>query len=75
MRDEVNKVVCPAFADYISEGDVKWEKDVGDFVAEVDVLCEIETDKTSVPIPSRGPRPLQAALQHHSLSAATAALT
>ena len=46
MRDEVNKVVCPAFADSISEGDVKGEKDVGDFVAEDDVLCEI------VPVPS-----------------------
>ena len=52
MRDEVKEVVCPAFADSISEGDVRWEKAVGDSVAEDDVLCEIETDKTSVPVPS-----------------------
>ena len=30
----------------------RWEKQVGDSVAEDDVLCEIETDKTSVPVPS-----------------------
>jgi len=52
LRDEVKEVVCPAFADSISEGDVRWEKAVGDSVAEDDVLCEIETDKTSVPVPS-----------------------
>lgn len=52
MRDEVKEIVCPAFADSISEGDVRWEKAVGDSVAEDDVLCEIETDKTSVPVPS-----------------------
>jgi len=52
MRDEVKEVVCPAFADSISEGDVRWEKAVGDSVAEDDVICEIETDKTSVPVPS-----------------------
>ena len=45
-------MVCPAFADSISEGDVRWEKQVGDTVAEDDVICEIETDKTSVPVPS-----------------------
>merc|ERR1719334_731888 len=50
--DEVKVIVCPAFADSISEGDVRWEKQVGDSVAEDDVLCEIETDKTSVPVPS-----------------------
>merc|ERR1712176_964712 len=52
LQDEVKEVVCPAFADSISEGDVRWEKAVGDSVAEDDVLCEIETDKTSVPVPS-----------------------
>merc|ERR1712117_69645 len=52
LCDEVKDVVCPAFADSISEGDVRWEKQVGDTVAEDDVLCEIETDKTSVPVPS-----------------------
>merc|ERR1712117_428826 len=52
LQDEVKEVVCPAFADSISEGDVRREKQVGDSVAEDDVLCEIETDKTSVPVPS-----------------------
>ena len=52
LCEEVKDVVCPAFADSISEGDVRWEKQVGDTVAEDDVICEIETDKTSVPVPS-----------------------
>merc|ERR1711936_1511302 len=54
LRDEVKVVVCPAFADSISEGDIRWEKAVGDSVTEDEVLCEIETDKTSVPVPSPG---------------------
>merc|ERR1711962_897299 len=51
---EVTVVVCPASADSISEGDIRWEKAVGDSVSEDEVLCEIETDKTSVPVPSPG---------------------
>ncbi|KAF3430834.1 hypothetical protein E2986_08850 [Frieseomelitta varia] len=63
------EVVVPAFAESVSEGDVRWEKKVGDQVKEDDVLCEIETDKvyfiickftiillqTSVPVPAPGP--------------------
>merc|ERR1719486_1003866 len=52
LGDEVKVVVCPAFADSISEGDLRWEKAAGDAVTEDEVLCEIETDKTSVPVPS-----------------------
>lgn len=52
LGDEVKVIVCPAFADSISEGDIRWEKAVGDTVSEDEVLCEIETDKTSVPVPS-----------------------
>merc|ERR1712106_735212 len=52
LGDEVKIIVCPAFADSISEGDIRWEKAVGDTVAEDEVICEIETDKTSVPVPS-----------------------
>lgn len=37
--------MVPAFAESVSEGDVRWEKKVGDQVKEDDVLCEIETDK------------------------------
>ncbi|XP_036150544.1 dihydrolipoyllysine-residue succinyltransferase component of 2-oxoglutarate dehydrogenase complex, mitochondrial [Monomorium pharaonis] len=51
---EIREVVVPAFAESVSEGDVRWEKKVGDQVKEDDVLCEIETDKTSVPVPSPG---------------------
>ncbi|XP_068199246.1 dihydrolipoyllysine-residue succinyltransferase component of 2-oxoglutarate dehydrogenase complex, mitochondrial-like [Antennarius striatus] len=51
-RDEVITVNTPAFAESVSEGDVRWEKAVGDSVAEDEVVCEIETDKTSVQVPS-----------------------
>ncbi|XP_066599765.1 dihydrolipoyllysine-residue succinyltransferase component of 2-oxoglutarate dehydrogenase complex, mitochondrial [Prorops nasuta] len=51
---EIREVVVPAFAESVSEGDVRWDKKVGDQVKEDDVLCEIETDKTSVPVPSPG---------------------
>ncbi|EGI70822.1 PREDICTED: dihydrolipoyllysine-residue succinyltransferase component of 2-oxoglutarate dehydrogenase complex, mitochondrial [Acromyrmex echinatior] len=52
---EIREVVVPAFAESVNEGDVRWEKKVGDQVKEDEVLCEIETDKTSVPVPSPGP--------------------
>ncbi|XP_034756334.1 dihydrolipoyllysine-residue succinyltransferase component of 2-oxoglutarate dehydrogenase complex, mitochondrial-like [Etheostoma cragini] len=51
-RDEVVTVKTPAFAESVSEGDVRWEKAVGDSVKEDEVVCEIETDKTSVQVPS-----------------------
>ncbi|KAK0087244.1 hypothetical protein PV325_001400 [Microctonus aethiopoides] len=51
---ELKDVVVPPFAESVSEGDVKWEKKVGDQVKEDDVVCEIETDKTSVSVPSPG---------------------
>jgi len=45
VGDEVKEVVTPAFADSVSEGDVRWEKNVGDQVAEDETVLEIETDK------------------------------
>lgn len=51
---EIKEVIVPAFAESVSEGDVRWDKKVGDQVTEDEVLCEIETDKTSVPVPSPG---------------------
>uniref|UniRef100_A0A8C6T952 Dihydrolipoyllysine-residue succinyltransferase component of 2-oxoglutarate dehydrogenase complex, mitochondrial n=1 Tax=Neogobius melanostomus TaxID=47308 RepID=A0A8C6T952_9GOBI len=51
-RDEVVTVKTPAFAESVTEGDVRWEKAVGDTVSEDEVVCEIETDKTSVQVPS-----------------------
>ncbi|KAJ8288850.1 hypothetical protein COCON_G00015090 [Conger conger] len=52
FRNEVVTVNTPAFAESVTEGDVRWEKAVGDTVAEDEVVCEIETDKTSVQVPS-----------------------
>nr|XP_060614480.1 dihydrolipoyllysine-residue succinyltransferase component of 2-oxoglutarate dehydrogenase complex, mitochondrial isoform X2 [Anolis sagrei ordinatus] len=51
-REEVVTVNTPAFAESVTEGDVRWEKAVGDTVAEDEVVCEIETDKTSVQVPA-----------------------
>ncbi|XP_066523153.1 dihydrolipoyllysine-residue succinyltransferase component of 2-oxoglutarate dehydrogenase complex, mitochondrial [Hoplias malabaricus] len=51
-RNEVVTVNTPAFAESVTEGDVRWEKAVGDTVREDEVVCEIETDKTSVQVPS-----------------------
>ncbi|XP_071498512.1 dihydrolipoyllysine-residue succinyltransferase component of 2-oxoglutarate dehydrogenase complex, mitochondrial-like [Diadema antillarum] len=50
--DEVRVVETPPFAESVSEGDVRWDKEVGDFVAEDEVVGEIETDKTSIPVPA-----------------------
>ncbi|CAB1443151.1 unnamed protein product [Pleuronectes platessa] len=51
-REDVITVKTPAFAESVSEGDVRWEKAVGDSVTEDEVVCEIETDKTSVQVPA-----------------------
>ncbi|CAG0903276.1 unnamed protein product [Darwinula stevensoni] len=48
--DEVKIVNVPAFAESVSEGDVRWEKAVGDSVAEDEVICEIETDKMAIQV-------------------------
>ncbi|XP_064601775.1 dihydrolipoyllysine-residue succinyltransferase component of 2-oxoglutarate dehydrogenase complex, mitochondrial-like [Liolophura sinensis] len=50
--DDFKDVMTPAFPESVSEGDVRWEKAVGDFVAEDEVVAEIETDKTALPVPS-----------------------
>ncbi|XP_049858367.1 dihydrolipoyllysine-residue succinyltransferase component of 2-oxoglutarate dehydrogenase complex, mitochondrial [Schistocerca gregaria] len=52
LCEEVKIVTVPPFAESVSEGDVRWEKAVGDAVSEDEVVLEIETDKTSVPVPS-----------------------
>lgn len=36
---------CPPFADSVTEGDIRWEKAVGDSVKVDDVIGEVETDK------------------------------
>jgi len=45
-------VVVPPLAESLSEGDIKFEKSLGDIVAEDELLASIETDKTSIPINS-----------------------
>ncbi|XP_050676604.1 dihydrolipoyllysine-residue succinyltransferase component of 2-oxoglutarate dehydrogenase complex, mitochondrial-like [Leptidea sinapis] len=43
-------VTTPSFPDSVSEGDVKMDKKVGDAVAADEVVLEIETDKTAIPV-------------------------
>uniref|UniRef100_A0A674B621 Dihydrolipoyllysine-residue succinyltransferase component of 2-oxoglutarate dehydrogenase complex, mitochondrial n=1 Tax=Salmo trutta TaxID=8032 RepID=A0A674B621_SALTR len=50
--EKVVTVNTPPFSESITEGDVRWEKAVGDSVKEDEVVCEIETDKTSLQVPS-----------------------
>ncbi|KAK7872490.1 hypothetical protein R5R35_014281 [Gryllus longicercus] len=52
LYEEIQTVSAPHFAESVSEGDVKFQKEVGDAVAVDDVVLEIETDKTSVPVPA-----------------------
>uniref|UniRef100_A0A1X7V5P4 Dihydrolipoyllysine-residue succinyltransferase component of 2-oxoglutarate dehydrogenase complex, mitochondrial n=1 Tax=Amphimedon queenslandica TaxID=400682 RepID=A0A1X7V5P4_AMPQE len=49
--NEYKIVNTPAFAESISEGNVKWDKNVGDFVKEDEIIAEIETDKYSTASP------------------------
>lgn len=52
LASEIVKV--PQFADSVSEGDIRFTKKVGDAVATDEVVMEIETDKTTVGVPSPG---------------------
>jgi 2-oxoglutarate dehydrogenase E2 component (dihydrolipoamide succinyltransferase) len=45
-------VSAPQFAESVSEGDIRWEKGVGDSVEEDEVIAEIETDKTALQVPA-----------------------
>ncbi|XP_028028322.1 dihydrolipoyllysine-residue succinyltransferase component of 2-oxoglutarate dehydrogenase complex, mitochondrial-like [Bombyx mandarina] len=47
-------VTTPSFPDSVSEGDVKLDKKVGDSVAADEVVLEIETDKTAIPVMAPG---------------------
>ena len=59
---EIVTVNCPQFAESISEGDVRWEKAVGDTVEADEAVAEIETDKTGIPIPSPSAGTIEALL-------------
>ncbi|KAK0414285.1 hypothetical protein QR680_007248 [Steinernema hermaphroditum] len=52
LYSDVIEVEGPAFAESISEGDIRWIKQKGDFVNEDELVAEIETDKTSVEVPA-----------------------
>lgn len=53
---DIIEVNTPPFAESITEGDIRWMKGVGEAVAEDEVIGEVETDKTSIPVqaPSAG---------------------
>jgi len=48
--NETITVLPPSFPDSVSEGDIQWEKAVGDEVAEDDVIGQIETEKVSLAV-------------------------
>ncbi|XP_027200155.2 dihydrolipoyllysine-residue succinyltransferase component of 2-oxoglutarate dehydrogenase complex, mitochondrial [Dermatophagoides pteronyssinus] len=50
--NELRDVVVPQLAESLSEGDIRWIKAVGDQISEDEIVAEVETDKTSVPIHS-----------------------
>uniref|UniRef100_A0A1I8GRV8 Dihydrolipoamide acetyltransferase component of pyruvate dehydrogenase complex n=1 Tax=Macrostomum lignano TaxID=282301 RepID=A0A1I8GRV8_9PLAT len=52
LRGGVVTGKVPAFAESVTEGDIRWEKQVGDTVAEDELVAEVETDKTSVQVHS-----------------------
>lgn len=52
LCDNIKIVETPPFAESVSEGDVRWDKVVGDAVTEDEVIGEIETDKTSIAVTS-----------------------
>merc|ERR1739838_135688 len=52
FRGEIKFAEVPPFAESITEGDLRWIKDVGDSVGEDEPVAEVETDKTSVPVMS-----------------------
>ena len=52
LVSDVITVDGPAFAESISEGDIRWLKQKGDHVNEDELVAEIETDKTSVEVPA-----------------------
>lgn len=42
----------PRFPESVNEGDLRWSKKEGDSVMVDEVVCEIETDKTAISVPS-----------------------
>lgn len=47
------EIIMPAIGETVNEGKLaKWFKKVGDKIIEGDILCEVESDKTTMEIPS-----------------------
>ncbi|KAL5112541.1 hypothetical protein TcWFU_007536 [Taenia crassiceps] len=46
----IRVINVPSFPESISEGDISWKKSVGDTVQADEVVAEVETDKTSIPV-------------------------
>ena len=47
------EIILPNIGETVDEGKVlKWLKQVGDQVTDGDVLCEVETDKSTMEVPS-----------------------
>nr|XP_023016720.1 dihydrolipoyllysine-residue succinyltransferase component of 2-oxoglutarate dehydrogenase complex, mitochondrial [Leptinotarsa decemlineata] len=47
---DIQVIKVPPFAESVTEGDARIEKKVGDYVVADEVVMEIETDKTSMPV-------------------------
>ena len=46
-------IIMPAIGETVNEGKLaKWFKKIGDKINEGDILCEVESDKTTMEIPS-----------------------
>ncbi len=46
-------IIMPAIGETVNEGKLaKWFKKTGDQINEGDILCEVESDKTTMEIPS-----------------------
>uniref|UniRef100_A0A5S6QY40 Dihydrolipoyllysine-residue succinyltransferase component of 2-oxoglutarate dehydrogenase complex, mitochondrial n=1 Tax=Trichuris muris TaxID=70415 RepID=A0A5S6QY40_TRIMR len=52
LSQEFIDVEGPVFAESITEGDIRWLKQKGDFVKADELVAEIETDKTTVEVPA-----------------------
>ena len=60
-------IIMPAIGETVNEGKLaKWFKKEGDQINEGDILCEVETDKTTMEIPSTTSGILKKIIVHES---------
>ncbi|XP_065188570.1 dihydrolipoyllysine-residue succinyltransferase component of 2-oxoglutarate dehydrogenase complex, mitochondrial-like [Sycon ciliatum] len=50
----ISSIKTPGFPESVTEGDIRWEKAVGDSVSADETIGEIETDKVSIPVTAPG---------------------